>query len=170
MELADKATAVFEVTVRLPGWGGFTNPLDEVLELSVMATGVENVFNFIFDFVVDNNRRWWRNDLARKRICSDRFQKGDVENWMYFHSRRKVQLISVGADTFQNLESAKSLEVEFSGGALCPDVTRKQPDFIADLEIWRSAAVFISLLGVSCISPLDLSHDVLFQVPKLVDK
>ena len=54
--------------------------------------------------------------------------------------------------------------------ALSPDVSRKEPDFIARFQDRRGASVFISLLGVRSVSPSNLSLDMLLQLVEFVNE
>jgi hypothetical protein len=77
--------AVREVFGGLPGGIRATDPTDKVLEVATNEAGIENLFDFEFFVTVDNNRRRWRLNLADKRVGSNRFQEGDVEDWMDLH-------------------------------------------------------------------------------------
>ena len=75
MKLVNTPGAMIKVFERFPGRSRFSHPLDKVLELPIVATGVKNIFDFVFYFVVDDNRRRRRNNLTRKGVCGDRFEK-----------------------------------------------------------------------------------------------
>ena len=93
-----------------------------------------------------------------------------MKDRVYLHGDGKVEFISMGANSLQDLKSAKSFMVEFLGGADSPDVLGQEPDFVAGVQDRWGASVFISLFRVCCISPLDLSLKLFFQLVQVVDK
>ena len=68
-----------------------TSPADEVEELAVTPSPinfrVKNFLNFIFNFSVDLNQRWWRLNSVRNSAWMGEFKLGGVEDGVHgFHS------------------------------------------------------------------------------------
>ncbi len=95
MEAPNECWGVFEVACRLPGRVVVTDPTNKVLELSSNEFVVENFFDFPLKVFVNNDSRGSWLNLTCESILGDRFKEGDVEDWVNFHSRREVQLISM---------------------------------------------------------------------------
>ena len=112
MKAADKNRTVLKIIMRLPGRVIITSPAYEVLEGVTEALGVENLLDFELLVVVDDNRRRRGVNLALERVCCDRFQKGDVKDWMDFHTRGKFQLKGMGRDLLKDLKLSEPLIVE----------------------------------------------------------
>ena len=96
MELADEVGRVFEVASRVPGAIGVVEagPLDSILDLVSMASGVEDLFYFPLLLFLDDHR-WWRWLLVSRNGfgagCG--LEEADVEDWVDLDSGRQVQFI-----------------------------------------------------------------------------
>jgi len=62
-------------------------PADKVQEPTsplVVDFGVEDGCNFIFNFTINFDQRWWRLDMVWNGVWSCRFQLRDMEDWVDF--------------------------------------------------------------------------------------
>ena len=64
-----------------------SSPADKVEELTVMPSPinfrVEDLFNFIFDFSIDLDRRWWRLNSIQNGAWVGEFKLGDMEDGVH---------------------------------------------------------------------------------------
>jgi len=66
-----------------------TSPLDSILDLVSMASGVEDLFYFRLLLFLDDYGRWWRLVMSWDRFdagCG--LEEADVEDWVDFDSGR----------------------------------------------------------------------------------
>ena len=73
-------------------------PLDSILDLVPVASGVEDFLYFPLLLFLDDYRRGWRLEVARDRFgagCG--FEEADVEDWVDFDSGQEIQLIGACA-------------------------------------------------------------------------
>jgi len=96
VELLDDVRRVFEVAGRIPDTIGVVeaSPLDSILDLVPLASGVEDFLYFPLLLFLDNYRRQWRLVLSGDRFdASGGFEEADMEDWVDFDSGWQVQLI-----------------------------------------------------------------------------
>ena len=91
MELLDEIGKVFEIAGGVPGAIGVveTSPLESILDLVSMASGVEDLFYFPLLLFLDDYGRWWQLVMSSDRFgagCG--FEEADVEDWVDFNSGR----------------------------------------------------------------------------------
>jgi len=97
MELLDDVGRVFEVAGRIPGAIGVVKagPLDSILDLDPVASGVEDFLKFPLLLFLDDYGRQWQLVVSRDRFdASCGFEEADMEDWVDFDSGRQVQLIA----------------------------------------------------------------------------
>ena len=97
MELLDDVGRVFEVAGRIPGAIGVVKagPLDSILDLDPVASGVEDFLKFPPLLFLDDYGRKWQLVVSRDRFdASCGFEEADMEDWVDFDSGRQVQLIA----------------------------------------------------------------------------
>jgi hypothetical protein len=61
-------------------------PLDQVLELALEYIAVEDFFNCVFQFSLNDNAIWTWYGLTRKGVITDRLKEGDIEDCVYHGS------------------------------------------------------------------------------------
>jgi len=98
VELLDNVGRVFEVVGQIPGAIGVVeaSPLDLILDLFPVASGVEDFLHFpLLLFLDDYGRRWQLVVSGDRFNASCGFEEADMEDWVDFDSGRQVQLIGV---------------------------------------------------------------------------
>jgi len=96
VELTDEVGGVFKVVSGVPGKIGVveTGPLDSILNLVSMASGVQDFFYFpLLLFLYDHGRWRWLLVSWDGLGAGCRFEKADVEDWVDLDSGRQVQFI-----------------------------------------------------------------------------
>jgi len=96
VELRDDVERVFEVAGRIPDAIGVmeAGPLDSILDLVPVASGVEDFLYFSLLLFLGDYRRRWRLVVSGDRFdASCGFEEADMEDWVDFDSGRQVQLI-----------------------------------------------------------------------------
>ena len=96
MELEDEVGRLLEVAGRIPGTIGVVEagPLDSILDLVSMASGVEDLLYFPLLLFLDDHGRWrWLLVSWDGFGAGCRFEKADVEDWVDLDSGRLVQFI-----------------------------------------------------------------------------
>ena len=93
VELLDEIGRVFEIAGGVPGAIGVveTSPLDSILDLVSMVSGVEDLLYFPLLLFLDDYGRWWRLVMSWDRFgagCG--FEEADVEDWVDLDSGRQV--------------------------------------------------------------------------------
>jgi len=91
VELLDEIGRVFEIAGVVSGTIGVveTSPLDSILYLVSMASGVEDLFYFPLLLFLDDYGGWWWLVMSWDRFgagCG--FEETDVEDWVDFDSGR----------------------------------------------------------------------------------
>jgi len=89
VELLYEIGRVFEIAGGVPGTIGVveTSPLDSILYLVSMASGVEDLFYFPLLLFLDDYGWWWWLVMSWDRFgagCG--FEEADVEDWVDFES------------------------------------------------------------------------------------
>ena len=85
VELADEVWRVFEVAGGVPGTVGVveTGPLDSILDLISLASGVENFFHFPLLSFLDDDVGWWWLAVSGDGFCTGcGFEEADMEDWV----------------------------------------------------------------------------------------
>jgi len=100
MELLNDVRRVLEVGDRVPGTIRVmeTSPLDSILDLIPMVSGVKDFLYFPLLLFLDDYLRVWQLEVAQDRFgarCG--FEEADVEDWVDFDSGQVIQLIGVYA-------------------------------------------------------------------------
>jgi len=91
VELLDEIGRVFEIVGGVPGTIGVveTSPLDSILYLVSMASGVEDLFYFPLLLFLDDYGGWWWLVMSWDRFSAGcGFEEADVEDWVDFDSGR----------------------------------------------------------------------------------
>jgi len=71
-----------------------TGPLDSILDLVLVASGVEDFLYFPLLLFLDDYGRWWQLVVSGNRFNdSCGFAEADMEDWVDFDSGWQVQLI-----------------------------------------------------------------------------
>ena len=71
---------------------------------------VENFFNFIFDFSVDLDWRWWRLNSIWDSTWVGEFELGDMEDGVYrLHSVRESEHEEMGTGLHYDCEGSEIL-------------------------------------------------------------
>jgi len=76
VECVDNVRGVGDVGRRLPRVLGYgvSLPLDLVIEFLATISGIQDVFNLVFQFIVDNDRMWRRLNTAGNCRCDVRLE------------------------------------------------------------------------------------------------
>jgi len=93
MESVDSIRRVFKVAGWLPDtiWVVEACPLDLVLELVSMVSGVEDFLHFPLLLFLDNSGRWWWLVVAGDGFRTGYgFEEADVEDWVRLDSGRQA--------------------------------------------------------------------------------
>ena len=122
-----------------------SSPADKVQELAVtpspISLRVEDFLDFIFDFSVNLNRRWWRLNSIRNGAWVGEFKLGDMEDGVHrFHSVGELEREGMSTGLRYDCEGSEVLVGELLGGACRPEVLSFHVDFISYLEIWWSGS------------------------------
>ena len=122
-----------------------SSPADKVQELAVtpspISLRVKDFLDFIFDFSVDLNRRWWRLNSIRNGAWVGEFKLGDMEDGVHrFHSVGESEREGMSTGLCYDCEGSEVLVRELLGGARRPEVLSFHIDFISYLEIWQSGS------------------------------
>ena len=69
-------------------------PLDSILDLGSVSSGIEDFFYLPLLLFLDYNGRGWWLVVSGYGFCTScGFEEADVEDWVNFDSGRQVQLI-----------------------------------------------------------------------------
>ena len=106
---------VAKVCFGLPGFVRISNPFDQELEFVTMDTRVADLFNFVFLFVIDQDRRRRGfSDLGREGRIDGRFEKDFIEHRVDLFPRvRYLKTIRTSANLVQDLEGSKPFIFHF---------------------------------------------------------
>ena len=133
-----------------------TGPLDSILDLIPMVSGVKDFLYFPLLLFLDNYRRGWRLEVARDRFgagCG--FEEADMEDWVDFDSGWEIQLIGACAHFLEDGVWAYLLVVQLVRGPGCSDVLSSEPDLIARFQRSIRMLCFVGLLCLSHLCFLD---------------
>ena len=113
-----------------------TSPGDKVEELAVTPSPinfrVKDFLNFVFDFSVDLNRRWWRLNSIRNGAWVGEFELGDMEARVHgFHSVGESEREGMSTRLRDDCEGSEVLVGELLGGAHRQEVLSFHIDFIS---------------------------------------
>jgi hypothetical protein len=145
-------------------------PMNEVLELAVADTGVQDCLDFKLFLAVDDD--WWRRilDTAGDIVRVEGLEKRDVEHGMDLHGRGKLEAEGCLANLGGDGERAESLVIELVAGTSRIDVASEKPDLITDLK-WRGLfhlAVVEAGLGRSGVDKG--ARELLVEITERVDE
>ena len=118
-----------------------SSPVDKVEELAVTPSPinlrVEDFLNFIFDFSVNLDWRWWRLNSIRNGAWVGEFKLGDMEDGVHgFHSVGGLEHEGMSTGLCYDCKGSEVLVGELLRGAHRPEVLSFHIDFISYLEIW----------------------------------
>ena len=85
VELSNDVGRVLEIAGGIPGTVRVmeTGPLDSILDLVPVASGVEHFLYFPLLLFLDDNGWWWWLVVSRDRFCTGcGFKEADVEDWV----------------------------------------------------------------------------------------
>ena len=100
---------------------------------------VQDLFNFIFDFSIDLDRRRQRLNSIWNSTWVGEFELGDVEDRMHrLHRVRELECEGMGTGLRYDCKGSKVLVGELLGGVHRPKVLSFHVDFISYFEIWQS--------------------------------
>ena len=124
---------------------GISIPADKVEELAVTPSPinlrVKDFLDFIFDFSIDLNWRWWRLNSIRNSAWVGEFELGHMEDGVHgFHSVRESEHEGMSPGLRYDCEGSEILVGELLGGARRPKVLCFHIDFISYFEIWWSGS------------------------------
>ena len=89
-------------------------PLNEILKLVAILTTIEDTVNFIFNFVLNCNWRWWGWSRAIDIVAMPGGEVVNIKNWVLMHRGGKSKLVGEIAYMFDNFIGAKLMRVKFS--------------------------------------------------------
>ena len=145
-------------------------PVNEVLDLAVTDTGVQDCFDFEFFLAVDDD--WWRRilDTARDIVGMEGLEKRDVEHGMDLHGRGKLEAEGCLANLGSDGERAETLVVELVAGASRSDVASEEPDLIPDLEWWGLLDLAVVEAGLGRCGVGKGVRELLVEITERVDQ
>ena len=85
MELQDEIGGVFEIAGGIPSTVRVveTGPLDSILDLASMASGVKDFLHIPLLLLLDDYWRWWWLVVPGNGFCTGcGFEEADVEDWV----------------------------------------------------------------------------------------
>ena len=91
-----------------------------------------------------------------------------MEDGVYFHRGRKVELISMRGDLLDNSKFTQALEIQFHGGSGGADVLAKKLDFVADLEYRGRGSMLVSLSCITSLCPNHLTSEMGIEIRELI--
>ena len=166
VKLEDEVARVLEVAGWIPGTIGVVEagPLDSILDLVPVASGVEDFLYFPLLLFLDDYRRGWRLEVARDRFSAGcGFEEADVEDWVDFDSGREIQLIGACAHFLEDGVWAYLLVVQLVRGPGCSDVLSSEPDLIARFQRRIQMSCFVGLLCLRHLCFLDFRSELFMK-------
>lgn len=145
-------------------------PVNEVLDLAVTDTGVQDCLDFEFFLAVDDD--WWRGilDTAGDVVGMEGLEKRDVEHGVDLHGRGKLKAEGCLANLGGDGERAETLVVELVAGASRVDVASKEPDLFTDLEWWGLFDLAVIEAGLGRRGVSKGVRELLVEITERVDQ
>jgi len=152
VELLNDVQRVLKVAGWIPGMIRVieASPLDPILDLIPVMSGVEDFLYFPLLLFLDDYRGGWRLKVSWDRFgagCG--FEEADVENLVDFNSGQEIQLIGACAHFFEDGVWAYLFVIQLVRGSGCSDVFSSEPHLVTRFQhrIW--VLCFVGLFRLS---------------------
>lgn len=171
MERIDKILGVDEILAWLPSSSRDRPPfpMDKVLELTTADAGVQDLFDFIFFLVVDDDGRRRLLDTTRDVVGTHAHEKRDMEHRVDTHGRRELEAVGGLADLLHYWKRAEAPVVELVARAGGLDVAAEQPHLFAVLEVGGLLPLLVVEPGLRGRGVGDVERELGMDVAKPLD-